>query len=329
VGAGALSQSPTVRSKGHRPTGPQTVVVTGAAGFLGSTLLSEYPQLGLNLVACDMLPINSGYERVVQADLLSSEGMSALASVVAPDAWVVNCVAATDVNWCEKNPDKAHYVNAELPGTLARMCAERGARLVQISTDSVFDGTTGLYGEEASPGPLNVYARTKWEGEKAVLAAGGSALVVRTNIVGWSAGGERGLTEWILGRLSSSVPVPGFSDVFFNPILTNDLGRILLELIEARAEGVLHVAGEDVHSKYEYARSLARTFGYDEALVLPTEVADVGFAAERPMNPSLATDKVSDLLGRAMPTLSETLGRLAALKESGWVERLKQRAGGG
>ena len=187
--------------------------------------------------------------------------------------WVVHFAALTNVDWCERNPEETWQVNVEASSNLAQACQRFNAGLVYLSTDSVFDGKTGHYAEEDPPAPVNVYGRSKLAGEQAVQDKLQRCLIIRTNIYGWSVNAKSSLAEWILARLQSSQSVLGFSDVFFTPILTNDLSEILLDMMEQDLTGLYHVAGSESFSKYEFALHLVDVFGMGKKLVKPSSVA--------------------------------------------------------
>src|SRR5207245_47120 len=155
----------------------------------------------------------------------------------------------------------------------------------------------------------NVYARSKLAGERAVLTESPDALIVRTVIYGWNLGPKQSLAEWILSRFESGSEVPGFDDAVFSPILVNDLGRLLLELVERRASGVCHVAASEACTKFEFARAVAETFGFDPAQIRRASLRSAAPAAPRPLDTSLDTSFVARLLGRSLPGVRPGLAR--------------------
>ena len=211
-----------------------------------------------------------------------------------------------------------------MSSALATVAAHFGSQFVYISSDSVFDGTRGGYAEEDDVAPVNAYARSKLEGEIAVRSASPDSLVVRTNIYGWNMQPKASLAEWILSRLEAGSEVPGFQDVVFCPILVNDLGEVILEMLGRRLTGLFHVAGSEACSKYEFALRLAGMFGLDRGLVRPTSVEHSALRAPRPKNTSLCTARVGRALDRPMPSLDAGLERFKALRDSGFVAHLKQ-----
>ena len=115
------------------------------------------------------------------------------------------------------------------------------------------------------------------------------------------------MAESILSRLKEGQEVPGFTDLLFCPIPTNLLAPILLELIEKQASGILHVAGSQGCSKYEFARQCAAVFGLPVHLIVPATSNAASLAAPRPRNATLNTEKAARLLGRPLPNLQEGL----------------------
>ncbi len=258
----------------------------------------------------------------MQADLTDKEAVQELISRFKP-AWIVHCAAATDVDRCEEHPLEAKLVNVEMPRRLAVEASRIGAAMVYISTDSIFDGATGNYAEEGTPTPLNVYAQSKLDGEKAVLAELRDALIIRTNIYGWNALNKLSLAEWILSRLASDQPVPGFVDVLFTPILVNHLSDIILDMMGLSFSGVYHVAGSQSCTKHQFATEVADVFGYDENLIQPVSITSIGLRARRPVNPTLKTDKVCKALDIRLPDVRSGLVRFKSLRDSGFVSKLK------
>lgn len=302
------------------------ILVTGASGLLGANFVWEAKGRYDLVAVYSRHPVRIPGTIDVKSDLTRSTEVFDLVGVYRP-AWIVHCAALTHVDYCEENPVEAHKVNVEMTGYLVAAAREIGARVLYISTDSVFDGSRGRYSEEEPPCPVNVYARTKLEGERIVLQYMERGLIVRTNIYGWNMQNKDSLAEWILGRLESGQPVPGFQDVFFTPILVNDLAEILFEMMENQLSGVYHVAGGERCSKFNFAQRLAETFGLDAALVVPASVQTAGLRAPRPRDTSLLTEKVTRALGKRMPDVRQGLARFKSLRENGFVAKLKASQG--
>src|SRR5688572_18501761 len=135
-----------------------------------------------------------------EADLAKPGELFKMTRSVSPDI-VIHAAAMTNVDECERDPALAHRVNGESVAELVRYCGERAAKLVHISTDAVFDGTTNAdYTEDDKAAPVNAYGLAKLEGERWATQLP-QALVLRTNIFGWRHGRGGGLAEWLLSGL--------------------------------------------------------------------------------------------------------------------------------
>jgi dTDP-4-dehydrorhamnose reductase len=230
---------------------------------------------------------------------------------------VIHCAAASEVDRCELDPAWAWRLNREMALNVAAAARKAGARLAHISTDAVFDGAAGYYRESDEARPITIYGESKLAGERAVQDAYPEALVLRINLFGWSPGPKRSLAEWFLSRLEAEETCPGFTDVFFSPLLAPHLGRAILDLLAAGASGVFHLPGQTCLTKYEFGVRLATEFGLDPDRIRPTSVDEAKLAARRPKQLCLNGEKAEAVLGRQLPgiesglrELRETRGRL-------------------
>ncbi|HLV85627.1 MAG TPA: SDR family oxidoreductase [Candidatus Sulfotelmatobacter sp.] len=298
------------------------IVITGASGLLGSSLVALAHEQSREIMALCRRPLPH-LEGVKQAliDLTDESKIRDLLRTLKPSA-VIHCAAETNVDGCQDHPGTAEAINVTGARRIAEACAQINARMLYISTDSVFDGARGNYSEGDATGPLNVYAATKLRGEMAVLNANPLTAVARVTLYGWSPR-QRGLAEWIFGQLSSGCEVPGFVDAVFCPLLANDLAEILFDMMDRGLSGLYHVVGSEAVSKFEFARCLASTFGLDPSRVTPARLSEAQLRAPRPPNTSLNTTKISGAIGRSMPDLDSGLLRFAQLRHSGYAARLK------
>jgi dTDP-4-dehydrorhamnose reductase len=290
------------------------ILVTGASGLLGTSILTRAPQrAGGKVVGIARSRLRVGKTAIQQLDLTTSAATQEFIYKLHPST-VIHCAAATDVDWCEDHPDEAHEINVIASQRLAQLAQELDAQFVYVSTDSVFDGHEGNYRESDIPHPLNVYAETKLSAERAVLKSHSSPLIVRVNFYGSKKGK---LADWIVDQLSTGKPIPGFTDVFFCPLLAQDLGDVIFEMLDAELTGIYHVVGSEKISKYEFAVRLATIFGFNPDLVSPSLLNDAKLRAARPRDLSLSSAKVSAALDRAMPDVDSGLQKFKRLRDSG------------
>ncbi|MHB8540298.1 MAG: SDR family oxidoreductase [Candidatus Acidiferrales bacterium] len=302
-----------------------TLLITGATGLLGSNLIRQavgsYAVIGWAQSAAN---ISAGCA-VEYFDLTHTDLTLERLRELRPDV-IVHCAAMTDVEQCEREPKIARAINVDATRTLAQWSAQHGAHFVFISTDSVFDGRCGHYGEDDEPAPINEYARTKLAAEKVARECHSDALILRTTFYGWSAGRKASLGEWMFKTLVRREPLAAFPDVRFNPLLVNDLARIILDMIARQAAGLFQAAARSECSKYEFALLIAEMFGFGAHEVRPTSVEDFGFHARRPKNTTLAVDKITQFLDREMPSVEEGLRSFKALLDNGYAAALRGKA---
>lgn len=236
---------------------------------------------------------------------------------------ILNTVALTDVDECQRNPKKAHEINV-ITATNAALAAEViGAKLVHVSTDQVFDGTESFSKESSKTCPLNVYSETKLQAETKVLEIMPEALVVRTNFFGWGSSHRLSFSDWIIKGLEQQTQLTMFTDVWFTPILANHLVEYILDLACFGASGIINVGGANRLTKHDFALQLAGSLGYSREVIKPICLADLNLDAPRPFDMSMSCTNAEKILGKPMPSVEQGLIYLRRLKETGWPEMIE------
>ncbi|MBA3461860.1 MAG: dTDP-4-dehydrorhamnose reductase [Deltaproteobacteria bacterium] len=240
-----------------------SVLVTGGGGLVGSALGRRGGVTALThreLDICD------------PAAIASQLGQHAPRTVI-------NAAAQANVDRAEQDPEAAFAINATAPGELAAACAQRGIRMLHLSTDYVFggNGERRPHREDDPVAPVGVYCESKAEGERRVRASGGT--VVRTAWVFGEHG--RGFVQLVLARLAAGERVEITGEQHGCPTWVEDLVDVLLALA-ARDEvpGILHACGDPGISRYDFARAIAVAAGADPDRVVRVEGAPAG--APRP-----------------------------------------------
>lgn len=216
---------------------------------------------------------------------------------------LVNCAAQTNVDRCETHPDEARLINSEAVGVIARVCSEKRARCIHISTDYVFDGEKREpYTEDDVAQPISVYGGSKRAGEKALLAVSGDHLAVR---VSWVFGPDRpSFIDQILQRAVHDDQAAAVSDKWAVPSYTLDLAAHLMPLLsDIKCGGLLHLCngGECTWQEYgQYALDCAKAAGVTlkTETVAPMVMSDIkAFIARRPRYTVMSTEKYTRFAG--------------------------------
>lgn len=219
---------------------------------------------------------------LTRADLDVTD-LDAVRAAVAGHDVVINASAYTKVDDAEEHEDAAFAVNATGAQNLAIAAAEAGAKLVQVSTDYVFDGSaTSPYPEDTALNPISAYGRTKAEGERLALAAHPSGTyIVRTAWL-YGAGGPN-FAKTMLRLAASHDTVSVVTDQLGQPTWTGDLSRQIVELLDADAPaGIYHATNAGQASWFEFTREIFQVVGLDPARVKPTTSAQFVRPAPRP-----------------------------------------------
>jgi dTDP-4-dehydrorhamnose reductase len=267
------------------------ILVTGASGLLGLNLcLEKAKEHDIYGIVHQTQLVNVPFT-LIRQDLTNKKILSKIFNQTKPEL-VLNCAAMANVDQCEKHPVVAAKINTEVPGYIAKSCAERAIPFVHISTDAVFDGEIGNYKETDTPNPLSIYAKTKLEGEKRVLDANRAALIARVNFFGFSITGRRSLAEFFLRNLISSKKVYGFIDILFSPMYVNDLVETLFNMVRKKLTGIYHVVSPDHLSKYDFGLLISEKFNLDGSLISPESFLKGDLIAKRSPNLFLNINKL-------------------------------------
>ena len=277
------------------------LMVTGAGGMLGSDVVAA-------AVARDVECV--GLTRT-ELDVTDGAAVAAAVKDIAPDA-IVNCAAWTAVDGAEQDEVSAFAVNAHGAGNLARAATTAGARLVQVSSDYVFDGTATVpYLESDRTAPQTAYGRTKLAGEHAVLATSTAHAVVRSS---WLFGVHgRNFVATMLEQADAGLrEIAVVTDQVGCPTFTGHLANRLIDHATSGRGGIFHASAAGWCSWHEFARAIFTAAGVD-ITVTETTSAELARPAQRPAWSVLGTERT----GEVLPPWSEGLDAYLALARNG------------
>jgi dTDP-4-dehydrorhamnose reductase len=274
-------------------------LILGSSGFLGGYFCEEYGESAVRHTTKIESEAQGGADLLI-ANLHTREDVKRLLSR-AEFSKVINCVALSDIDNCERDPQKANWLNAELPKVLAEECSSTGTQLVHISTDAVFAGIDSFSSETSQPNPKSVYGLTKYKGETAVIEENPNSLVCRVNFVGWNLRGKS-LFNFFYSSIRDGKKVKGFHDIYFTPMYARDTVKIISKLSSAKQAGLFHIVGNERISKFEFGQQVARAMEADPNLVEKSSFLDSSIAKTRTADLSLSNVKIKDL-GMQIPTI--------------------------
>jgi len=294
------------------------VLITGANGLLGQTLTRRLTESDGHVVLAtardEALRDKEVACEYLSVDVTSPDEVDAVFADFEPDA-VVNCAAMSDVSTCDADRNEAWATNARAVKRLARHCDAARARLVQVSTDFVFNGKRGPYDESARPDPVNYYGRTKLAAENHARDAGrGRWTVVRTVLLYGTGVGLRrqNVVLWMIDRLQQGDPIHVVEDQWRTPTYVPDLADGIETILRKETDGVYHLSGPDMVSIHELALLVADVFGLDETLIHPVPSEYFDEDVVRPRKTGFKLEKAQTELGydpHSLPDGLRALGR--------------------
>ena len=261
-------------------------MVIGAGGLLGRALVHRLETEFPGTIAATR----------AEADVTDRFRLEAEIERLEPTV-VINCAAFTDVDGCARDPGLALEINAVGAENVARAAAGAGCRVVQVSTDFVFDGRAGRpYVETDAPAPLSEYGRSKLDGERRVAAVADDHLIVRT---AWLYGhGGGGFVAAIRRRAEASEPLRVVADQAGSPTFADDLADGIARLLTVEARGIVHLVNRGACTRLELAAAIVEDLRLTGRVRLtPITTRETGTAAERPACSALDTALYERLTG--------------------------------
>jgi dTDP-4-dehydrorhamnose reductase len=292
-----------------------TLIVTGGSGFVGGHVLAAALAAGwhvVNLDRANVVPLEAVDFR--SADIADEAALAAIIGKERPAA-IIHCAAIGDVDESERQPHLAWRVNVEGTANIARAATQVGARLIFISTSTIFDGETGRYHEDDPPNPVNVYGRTKVAAEHAVRVLHPSALIARISMAyGYPRTGGASFLTRVEEKLRAGEPTDQPADEFRTPIDVLTCADALVELAALDTTGIIHLGPRERISRHDLAVKIARRIGADPALVQDRRAEWLPGRAPRPKDVSFNTERARALLATPLLDLDDGLDRVMGLE---------------
>ena len=285
-----------------------TILVTGANGQLGKELqqaAARYPGHQFIFAGREELPIGDP----VAVDAFFKQQ---------PVDFCINCAAYTAVDKAESDKEAAFLINGDATGFLARACAVSGAKLIHISTDYVFDGTSSRPLKEDDPtGPINTYGASKLKGEQLAMEVNAATVIIRTSWVYSEFGNNFVKTMMRLMKERPSLNV--VDDQIGSPTYAADLAEAILQIVQGGhfTPGIYHYSNEGVISWFEFALAIHELTG-SSCVVSPIHTEQYPTPAKRPHYSLLDKTLIRQTYGLSIPAWKESLALC--------VERLKVKS---
>lgn len=283
----------------------KNVLVTGANGQLGQELkkFSETANIPLRFLFTD-------------SDSLDILDINHVDSFVAHNAvqYIINCAAYTAVDKAEVEPELAFAINAQGVKNVAMVAKKRGVKLIHISTDFVFDGSSTIpYTEEMQAQPLSVYGASKLKGEEDLQAVGGDWMIIRTSWLFSEFASN--FVKTMIRLMKDRDQLTVVSDQIGSPTYAADLAEMIVHILQFTEEqqtwngGIYHFANQGETSWYHFAKEIQRLANTPACTLQPVTTEVYGSPATRPPYSVLQTTKICNTFHVEIPKWEEALRR--------------------
>ena len=278
----------------------QTILITGSHGQLGNEMQQaavRFPQF------------NFIYTDVEELDICDKAALDAFVKVHAVNV-IVNCAAYTAVDKAEDDVELCYKINSDAVRNIGEVAAANNLKVIQVSTDYVFDGTNHVpYTEDEPVCPATVYGKSKLAGEHALMETCQQAVIIRTSWLYSSFGNNFVKTMLKLGNERESLNV--IFDQIGTPTYAADLAHAILKILsnETFVPGMYHYSDEGVCSWYDFTKTIHRIAGITTCDVRPIETKDYPARTPRPHYSLLNKAKIKATYEITIPHWEESLER--------------------
>ena len=239
---------------------------------------------------------------------------------IRPDV-VINTAGINNVDYCEKHVDEAQKINVLSVKEIAKITKKLGIKLVQLSSDSVFDGKKqSPYTEDDKANPINYYGKTKLESENFVLENPENAVVRASVLYGYLSSNLSKLEssskksinfgQWLINKLILNDKVRIITDEYSSPIIADDFASSIIHIVKHDAKGIFHSAPDLQITRYDFSLKIAKALGLSSELIEPISNKELGRDVNTGVNKCLNSEKLSKNFNYKFLTLDESLDLL-------------------
>ena len=294
--------------------------IIGVGGLTGSKLVEIAKKDFEIFGSYNYRDPKSSIQKNIKLNISNSTKIKEILEEIKPDV-VINTAGINNVDYCEKNPDLALKINIQAVKEICQITKKLGIKFVQLSSDSVFDGTKQLpYEEIDETESINYYGETKIESEKIVLENPNNVVVRASVLYGYlphnlakiesSSKKSINFGQWLINKLSINEKVRIITDEYSSPIIADDFARSILHIIKYEGNGIFHSAPELQITRYDFSVKIAKALGLSVKLIEPVSNKELGRDVNTGSNKCLSSKKLSGNLNYKFLTLDESLDLL-------------------
>jgi len=278
------------------------ILVLGASGSLGSRIHQSISNSYGTFFSYS--PVNKS--NLYYLDVSNLNKLSQLLEEIQPDV-VINCIGFTNVDDCEKFPEKSWIVNCKSPVDIAAICRVNDVKFVHISTDHYLNISNIKLVETDPVGLVNQYSYTKFYAEKMIVKVNQNAIVIRANFFHFNFENPTSFLDRLIISSRNKVVTQSYNDVWFTPISTKTLILYLNKLLELNFSGLINISSNEVISKYDFHQTVLDCLNTSKDLHRPFSVDDIKLRALRPKYMALDNRKLVGITRINTPSIYDMI----------------------
>ena len=277
-------------------------LVLGGSGYLGT----RFMKILTNSFGTYYGTTNSQSQNLYYFNGANASEFESMLKSINPDA-VINCIGFTNVDLCDKLPEKSWGLNVWYPRNYAEICKKYNVKFVQISTDHYENKTKLKLQENDLCEPINCYGFSKLYAESLILKVNPQALIVRSNFFHFNFRKPFTFLDHLLLKTKNKINTLSFKDVIFTPISTNKLLECICDLIDLNYFGLINVCGKNELSKFEFHDAVLKALNIDSSSHNSSSIDQNRLSAKRPQYMALDNTLFESTVGYKLPTIYDMI----------------------
>ena len=284
------------------------ILIFGGTGSLGSNLVYIFQDrydLYLNFHKKKIFSNKIKYVKIFNNSTINLRDIKKKIEDISPYA-IINCVANTDLDYCEANPEKTKFPNSILPNILSKIAYKKSIKFIHFSTDHLWSKNESFKSEKEKTSPINNYAKQKVLAEKQIKLNNKNALIIRTNFFSHSINDDKSINI-IINSIKKRLPLKLDDRYYFTPIYSFILIKILNKLIIKNIKGIFNIVSNEKISKYKFGILISEFLKIKKPNIIKESIDNAYLKAKRCKDLSLSNAKIKNILNIKIPSIEKQL----------------------
>ena len=284
------------------------ILVTGSAGLIGTQIVKDLLDNHKQVYSCyNKTKPELGI--ITHLDLTKKDDIVNTMNRIKPDV-VIHLGAMTDVELCETETELAKKINTDATEILALESEKYNTFFVYMSTDYVFDGKVGMKKENDKTNPINFYGKSKLDGERVFKKITTPNVIVRTSTPFGLHSKKISFPIWVKKNLELEKEISVVVNQYTSPSYVPNISKMIIEIIERKITGIIHLAGATKISRYDFAVQISKIINVNKQFLKLTKMDQMDWKAQRPVDSSLSVSKANKILKNKPEKIEDSLKSL-------------------